>query len=296
MDGKFRICVGLAAVASYFLVFHPPGIAQTSSAVPAPQSPPKRIGGFVPGQERSKEDPVRVAHGKTLYDVNCRACHGADLRGGDMGGPNLLRSQVALSDKAGELIVPIIHGSRQKQGMPAIGINDDDAGAVAAYVRSVIATIGVQGMPPPGSAEAPNVLVGDAREGKAYFAAKCAGCHNPTGDLAGIAARITDPKILQTRWVGAGRRSERRNASGTTAPAATATVSTPAGEVTGTVVHIDDFLVTLKQSDGSVQSFRRDGDNPKVEIKDPIQAHRELLPQYTDKDIHDVTAYLVTLK
>lgn len=270
---------------------------QTPSAAPAPPSPTKPRGGFVPGQKRPEEDPVRVAHGKTLYDVNCRVCHGVDLRGGDMGGPNLLRSPVALGDKSGEMIVPIIHGSRQKQGMPAIGISDDDAGAVAAYVRSVMATIGVQGTPPPGSAEAPNVLVGDAREGKVYFAAKCAGCHNPSGgDLAGIGTRISDPKTLQTRWVGAGRRSERRNASGAAAPPATAIVSTSQGDVNGELVHIDDFLVTLRQEDGTVRSFKRDGDNPKVDVKDPVLAHRELLPQYTDKDIHDVTAYLVTLK
>ena len=239
---------------------------------------------------------MRVAHGKTLYDVNCRACHGADLRGGDMGGPSLMRSQVALSDKNGELIVPIIHGARQKNGMPAIGISDDDAGAVAAYVRSNMASIGVQGMPPDSGHEPPSILVGNAHEGKVYFDSKCASCHNATGDLAGIATRISDPKVLQTRWVGAGRRSERRNASGPAIPPATATVTASEGTVSGELVHIDDFLVTIKLPDGTEKSFNRDGDNPKVDVKDPILAHRELLPEYTDKDIHNVTAYLVTLK
>ena len=109
------------------------------AAAATPQS--TRRGGFVPGQKRAPEDPAQVARGKALYGVDCRGCHGADLRGGDLGGPNLLRSQVALSDIHGELIVPIIHGGRQKMGMPAIPVDDADANALAAYVRSVIQTI-----------------------------------------------------------------------------------------------------------------------------------------------------------
>src|SRR2546425_11243607 len=93
----------------------------------APAAPPQggrgagggRVGGFVPGQQRPPGDPVRIARGKTLYGISCTGCHGADLRGGDLGGPNLLRSQVALSDKDGELIVPIIQGGRKDTGMPA---------------------------------------------------------------------------------------------------------------------------------------------------------------------------------
>src|SRR3954467_12600140 len=108
----------------------------------------RRAGGFVPGQQRPPGDPAQIARGKTLYGISCTGCHGADLRGGDIGGPNLLRSQVALSDRNGESIVPIIRGSRQSMGMPAIGLNDADANAVAAYVRSVIETIQQQGAPP----------------------------------------------------------------------------------------------------------------------------------------------------
>src|SRR5947209_903775 len=108
----------------------------------------RRAGGFVPGQQRPPGDPAQIARGKTLYGISCTSCHGADLRGGDLGGPNLLRSQVALSDRDGELIVPIIHGSRQSSGMPAISISPEDAKAVAAYVRSVLETIGRQGTPP----------------------------------------------------------------------------------------------------------------------------------------------------
>src|SRR5262250_326107 len=90
-----------------------------------------RAGGFVPGQQRAPGDPAQIERGKTLYGINCTGCHGADLRGGDMGGPNLLRSQVALSDLNGELIVPIILGSRQSSGMPAIQMSLVNATATA---------------------------------------------------------------------------------------------------------------------------------------------------------------------
>src|SRR3954466_4061249 len=113
-----------------------PGAQSPGTQSTSPPNEPQHRGGFVPGQKRKAQDPVQVARGKLLFGINCRGCHGADLRGGDLGGPNLLRSQVALSDLGGELIVPIIHGSRQNMGMPAIGLNDADANAVAAYVRS----------------------------------------------------------------------------------------------------------------------------------------------------------------
>jgi cytochrome c oxidase cbb3-type subunit 3 len=258
-----------------------------------------RRGGFIPGQERPAEDPVKVAHGKTLYSVSCRGCHGADLRGGDMGGPSLLRSQVALTDKNGELIIPIIQGSRQSAGMPAIGLNHEDASAVAAYIRSVIATIGVQGKPPSAGKAPDTIVVGDAEAGKAYFAQKCASCHSATGDLAGIATRIPDPKILQNTWVAGEERRRRGAPAGDVSErrAVTVEVTLPSNEkVEGKLVRIDEFMVSLELPDGTVRSFRREGDVPRVTVHDPMQAHRDLLAAYTDKDMHDVTAYLVTLK
>jgi cytochrome c oxidase cbb3-type subunit III len=282
--------------------------AQAPPATRGPATPPAqggngagqhRVGGFVPGQKRPPGDPAQIARGKTLFDINCRSCHGADLRGGDLGGPNLLRSPVALTDQDGELIVPIIQGSRQSMGMPAIGISPADAKAVAAYVRSVVATIGVQGKPPSDGQQALNVVVGNANEGKSYFAAKCSGCHSPTGDLQGIATRIPDARILQTTWVAGGSRRERAEAAPGTPTARTVTVAItlPSGEnVEGQLVRMDDFLVTAKLADGTERTFRRDGDVPKVVVHDPMKTHTDLLSQYTDSDIHDVTAYLVTLK
>jgi cytochrome c oxidase cbb3-type subunit 3 len=213
-----------------------------------------------------------------------------------MGGPNLLRTQAALLDKNGELIVPVIQGSRQSTGMPAIPMSPEDAKAVAAYIRSVVATIGRQGMPPAIGKEPPSVVVGDAREGQVYFHAKCSGCHSATGDLKGIATRISDPKMLQNTWVSGGARFGRGPQTAEAHPI-TVTATLESGErVEGNLVRIDDFLVTVALPDGTSRTMRRDGDVPKVEIRDPRQAHRDLLPVYTDKDMHDVTAYLVTLK
>ena len=73
-----------------------------------------------PQQQRPLADAAVLARGKGLYDSNCAACHGIDLRGGQQGGPNLLRSQTLLRDKAGELVIPIVRGGRPTPpaGMP----------------------------------------------------------------------------------------------------------------------------------------------------------------------------------
>lgn len=266
--------------------------------------------GFNQVAGRASEDPAMVARGKTLYGINCQACHGSDLRGGDIGGPNLLRSSVAMTDKHGENIVPIIQGGRQAQGMPKIGISIEDSDAVAAYVRSVIGTIGGQGTPP-GVAKELNIVVGDAAKGQVYFAAHCASCHAAEGDLRGVGTRYGSPRQMQSAWInGAPVRQEGgaparpMDAAAASKPVETApavkpsaTVTTADGQqVSGTLVRVDDFVVTLVLADGTRRSFRREGDVPKVETQDPAHAHRAMLPRYTDADIHDVTAYLVTLK
>ena len=253
-------------------------------------------GGFVPGQKRPPGDPVQIARGKTIYGVGCTACHGSDLRGGDIGGPNLLRSQAALSDKNGEMIAPIIQGSRQATGMPNIEMSQDDALAVSAYVRSVLETIGGQGMPPATGKAPEQIVIGDAIAGQTYFTAKCAACHSVTGDMQGLAARITEPRALQNAWVGGGAR-RRGPQTPSKARIVTATVTDAAGEkVEGRVLRIDDFLISLRLEDDTTRTFTRIGDKPKVELRDPMKAHRDLLSIYTDTDIHNVTAYLVTLK
>src|SRR4030095_12829487 len=117
------------------------------------------------------------------------------------GGPNLLRSAVVLMDQHGELILPIVRGARAERGMPPLPLPDDDVKAVAEYIHSVVATARGQGAPPESETPPPNALVGDAKAGEVYFAAKCSSCHSPTGDLAGIGSRIDEAKALQNNWV-----------------------------------------------------------------------------------------------
>ena len=75
------------------------------------------------------------------------------------------------------------------------------------------------------------------------------------------------------------------------------TVTFPSGQkLEGRLRRIDDFLVSLYLSDGGERTIARTGATPKVELHDPLQPHRDLLPTYSDKEIHDVTAYLVTVK
>ena len=279
---------------------------------PAPQ-PPGGQGGrgggrgqvaTFPAQQRAPGDPAVIARGKSLFEVNCRLCHGGDLRGGDMGGVNLLRSTLVLGDQHGELIMPVVKSGRANPGMPAMPpfpqLADDDIKSIAEYIHSVAATMRGQGNPPPGAeAVVLNIVVGDAAAGKTYFESKCASCHSTSGDLAGVASRYSDPVQLQNAWVaggGGGGRGGGRGGRGTRAQT-TVTVTTAQGRrVEGRLDRIDDFLVVLTPADGVQRSFTRVGDVPRVDIHDPLEGHRKLLPVYTDKDIHDVTAYLVTVK
>jgi cytochrome c oxidase cbb3-type subunit III len=317
-----RSSVSLAAGAAVLLISvgarliaqapaQPPAPAPAGQA-PATTQPPGggrgRGQATFPAQQRPPGDPALIQRGKTLFEINCRLCHGADLRGGDMGGVNLLRSQLVLNDKDGELILPVVQNGRQNPGMPVMPpfpLPPEDVKAIAEYIHSVLATSRPQGAPPPG-AEAPlNIVVGDAKAGAAYFASKCAACHSATGDLQGIATRVTEPMQLQNLWVagiGGGGRGRGPSAAGaspdtsTRRPVTVAITTADGRRVEGRLDRIDDFIVTLTPADGMQRTFRRAGDVPKVEISDPLEGHKKLFVQYTNKDIHDVTAYLVTLK
>ena len=102
-----------------------------------------------PAQQRPPGDPAVIERGRTLYSVTCTSCHGADARGGQLGGPNLLRSQLVLADQDGEAIVPVIQSGRPDKGMPPMPLNAADAKAVAVYLHSMLAAAGGQGSPPP---------------------------------------------------------------------------------------------------------------------------------------------------
>jgi cytochrome c oxidase cbb3-type subunit 3 len=266
-------------------------------------------GAVYPAQQRPPGDPAVIERGRTIYSLRCSACHGVDARGGQLAGPNLLRSQLVLADKEGELIAPVILAGRPEKGMPPAPMSKEDAISVATFLHSLLAAGGRQGRPPPTDAPPPDVLVGDAAAGRTYFDAKCASCHSTTGDLQGIASRVPDAKTLQNLWVSggaaAGRGGRGRGGAGSgggggggaNRAVVTATVTLPSGEaIEGQLRRIDDFIVTVVQADGTERTFRREGNRPKVEVRDPLQGHRDLLGVYTEKDMHDVTAYLVTVK
>ena len=266
-----------------------------------------RGGQTFPNRQRQLADPAVIQRGNTLYGINCRLCHGADLRGGDLGGVNLLRSALVLSDREGELIMPVVKEGRQRPGMPPmppIPLPDDDIKAIAAYIHSVTATMAGQGGPPPGPPVELNIVLGDPVAGQKYFAANCASCHSPTGDLQGVATRYPSPMQLQNTWVGGVPQGGGRGAPGgggaappRTPKPVTVVVTTADGQrYEGRLDRIDDFIVTLTQADGVPKTFRRNGNVPAIQINDPLDAHKKLLVKYTDKDMHDVTAYLVTLK
>ena len=280
----------------------PPAPATAPTTPPAGGGRQGRGGAVFLQQQRPPGDPAVIERGRTLYSVTCSACHGVDARGGQLGGPNLLRSQLVLADEDGEAIIPVIQSGRPEKGMPPMPqINAADAKALATFLHSLLAAAGRQGSPPPVDTPPPNVVVGDATSGQTFFAARCTSCHSVTGDLQGIAARIPDAKTLQNLWtsggVAAGRGGRGGRGRGSSGATLTVTVTTPSGEkAEGQLRRLDDFIVILVEADGTERSFRREGDRPKVEVRDPLQGHRDLLAVYTDKNMHDVTAYLVTLK
>jgi cytochrome c oxidase cbb3-type subunit III len=238
---------------------------------------------------RPAADPAAVERGKALYGVNCQFCHGADTRGGDSG-PSLLRSGVVLDDQHGELIAPVVRGGRP--GMPKFAFTDEQIADVAAFVHTFRAAGYDESRVKP-----PSIIVGDAKAGERFFNATCGSCHSAAGDLKGLATTIPDPRVLQQTWLLPGSGAGRGGPPPVQVKPATVTVTLPSGEkVEGRLDRIDDFIVALTLADGTRRSFATSGNTPKVEIHDPLQPHKDLLRTYSDADIHNVTAYLVTLK
>jgi mono/diheme cytochrome c family protein len=268
----------------------PIAIAAQQGQAPAPAGG-GRIGGIgIGAYPQRDEDKAAVERGRGTFSTNCAFCHGADIRGGD-GGPSLLRSQLVLDDQKGELIGPVIRTGRPERGMPAFAMTGDQIADLAAFMHSFrVAGYDASRDRPP------SIVVGDVATGEKYFAETCGACHSVTGDLQGIATRIADPRLLQQSWLMPGSVVGRGAPPPSRPRPPTATVTLPSGEkVQGQLERADDFAVSLRTSDGSRRSFRV-GNGVQVTIADPLQPHRDLLRKYRDADIHNVTAYLSTLK
>jgi cytochrome c oxidase cbb3-type subunit 3 len=248
-------------------------------------------GGGVPAYpQHAQADPASIARGKMLFGVNCSFCHGSDARGGE-GGPNLIRSQLVMDDQHGEAIAVVVQNGRADKGMPKFDLTTANVTDIAAFIHSV-----------PSSGhdavrEAPaTIVVGDANAGQAFFngPGKCSSCHSVSGDLAGIGSKM-EPKDLQNALVSGGGGG--RGAAPSPAAQMTVKVTLPSGEVVqGKLDRVDDFYVSLVEANGTHRSFRRNGDIPKVELTNPLQAHLNMLGKITDDQIHNLTAYLVTVK
>ena len=232
-------------------------------------------------------DMAAITRGKTQFKSSCGFCHGDDATGNRA--PDLVRSALLGHDVNGELVAPVIKNGRPDREMPAFPTLSD------ATIADMIAFLHKQAYDAMHSNGIPNdyplakLLTGNAADGKAYFngAGGCAGCHSPTGDLAGVAKRY-GPVGLQQRFLypGFGARI-------------TATVTLRDGQkIEGRVVHHDEFEIAITGPDGWFHSWPLDSGGPvnKVDIHDPLTKHRELMEKYTDKDIHNLFAYLVTLQ
>ena len=264
-------------------------LAQQPSPAPSGRG---RIGGIGIGAypQRTVEDKAAVERGRSAFSANCAFCHGADIRGGD-GGPSLLRSSVVLDDRGGELIGPVVRAGRPDRGMPAFAMTPEQIADIAAFMHSFT----VAGYDP--SRDRPvSILVGSAAAGEKLFTSTCTSCHSTTGDLQGIATRIADPRLLQQSWLLPGSMVGRGAPPPARPRPPTATVTLPSGaKVEGQLERVDDFAVSIKTADGARRSFRV-GRGVQVTVTDPLQPHRDLLRTYKDADIHNVTAYLSTLK
>ncbi|HTZ73110.1 MAG TPA: c-type cytochrome [Candidatus Aquilonibacter sp.] len=286
-----------------------PAAAQQPGEQPAANAPPaegaaqpggrggRGRGGRAPAYPvRPPADPALVARGKQIFSANCSFCHGSDARGGEGGGPNLIRSELVMDDNNGEKIATVVLNGRPGTAMPKFDLSMADISAIAAYIHSfpVGGRAATTGMVDP--------VVGNAGAGETFFngAGKCNTCHSVTGDLAGIGERYSDARALQGAMLSGGaERGRGAVPSPETIKALTKTVTVtfPNGKVvSGDLEKVDDFLVTLTDAEGDRYTFVRNGDVPKVVVKNPVQPHLDMLLTLTDDDIHNLTAYLVTLK
>ena len=273
----------------HFVLFLFGSLAIGTGAVVAQPPGPQGRGGFVAYPPRTV-DSAAAARGKVLYSLHCTFCHGSDAHGGDGGGPSLLRSLTVLDDQKGELIGPIVKNGTG--AMPKLALSDAEIRDVAEFLHS----FPISSRTPPSTI---NILVGTAPAGAVYVKERCASCHT-IDKLKATATRITDDKTLQQMWLmpgSGGGGGGRGGPPPVPAPPIAVTVTMPGGErIEGTLVRMDDFSVSLRQSDGAYRSIRTFGTTAKVDIRDPLASHKEMLPTYRDADIHNVTAYLASLR
>lgn len=241
-------------------------------------------------------DTAAVERGQKLLVDQCGFCHGANARGGS-GGPDLTRSTLVQADEGGKQLGEFLAMGRPDKGMPKFDIPPAEVSDLASFLHSAIYQNSNRRL-----YKILDIVVGDAKAGEAYFngAGRCNSCHSPSKDLKGVGAKY-QPATLQGRLL-LPRGRERAPGSPPVPLYAdptglTVTVTPQSGEpVSGGLVRLTDFEVTLYDAGGRMRSWLRNGDTPKVVVIDPLQAHMDHLTKWTDADMHNMTAYLASLK
>jgi cytochrome c oxidase cbb3-type subunit III len=242
-------------------------------------------GGRYSSSTRKTYPANMVAAGRDLFRQNCSFCHGRDATGGETG-PDLTRSPLVGRDVGGDRIGQVIRFGRPDRGMPPFDLSADQINTLVAFIHTQANNAvgesarkgGRKGVDPS------DLQTGNVEAGKEYFngAGGCASCHSPTGDLAGIATRYQGLELEQQMLYPKHAKSR-------------ITVTLGSGEtVTGTLAYQDEFTVGLVDSSKTYRSWRtRD---VHFTVDDPVSTHVDLFSKYTDTDIHNLMAYLQTLR
>jgi mono/diheme cytochrome c family protein len=231
---------------------------------------------------KSAEVSAQVTAGGALFHQNCAFCHGRDAMGGETG-PDLTQSKLVLADKTGERIAQAVREGKVEPKMPGFAFSSEETASLVAFIRWRIKMAAEHPGGRRGVAVA-DLQTGNAEKGRAYFngAGGCSRCHSATGDLAGVATRFQGLQLEERMLYPRGAR-------------ASATVTLPSGEkVAGTLAYKDEFTIGLWEPDGTYRSWRTDRVTFAVDA--PAEAHVEQFPKYTDDDVHNLMAYLQTLK
>jgi mono/diheme cytochrome c family protein len=220
--------------------------------------------------------------GGALFRQNCAFCHGRDAMGGETG-PDLTASKLVKGDKTGEQIAAVIREGRPNNRMPSFNFSSQEVASIIAFIR---ARGNAAALHPGGrrGVSVEDLQTGNAAAGKQYFEGPggCVKCHSASGDLAGIAKRYEGLQLEM-------RMLYPRDAK------STVTVTLPSGEkVTGTLAYRDEFTIALRDAKGQYRSWAVN--RVHFTVDDPVQAHVEQFPKYTDEDVHNLMAYLQTLK
>ncbi|HKW33936.1 MAG TPA: cytochrome c [Candidatus Acidoferrum sp.] len=231
----------------------------------------------------------QVQKGQSLFATQCAFCHGRDAAGGETG-PDLTSSELVEKDVSGNEIGPVVRSGRIDKGMPPFNLADAELGAVVAFIHDQKTKMdSKQGRRR--TVQAEDLQTGNAEEGKRYFngSGGCAKCHSPSGDLAGVASRFRGLALLERTLYPWGRRA------GPSSLPVTATVTLPSGEtVMGKLAYRDEFVIALVDSSGWYRSWFKS--NVKFKVNNPLEAHSEQLGKYTEETMHNVLAYLQTLR